>query len=264
VFTKLTKLIRNPRQVILNRIPKKPLPPLQVRIWDDLINSLEPALKINKIAPVNTQPSAYLKAVDLVKLFVDSDLRELFIANRTDKDKNGYSEIYSTLLYPVRNKNFQLVEVGIGTNNPNLPSNMGMTGVPGASLRAFSEYLGAEAKLIGLDVDSSILFETEMIKTLYVNQLERGTFSHINSVLTKNQGADLIIDDGLHRPVSCINTFLELLPHLRIGGYYIIEDQDPSLHKYWEYICAQLSHVYTSKILYTKPDIIIILVTRTE
>ena len=263
-LNKVLKLIRNPRQVVLNRLPKKPLPPLQVRIWDDLINSLEPAINIRNIAPNNTQPSAYQQKVDLSSSTVDQDLKELFILNRTDKDRNGYSGIYSQLLKPVRNKDFQLLEVGIGTNNPNLPSNMGMTGVPGASLRAFSKYLGANAQLIGLDVDLSILFETASIKTFYVNQLERESFSEVNSVLTKDKGADLIIDDGLHRPVSCVNTLLELLPNLRIGGYYIIEDQDPSLYKYWEYICMQLKKVYEFEIIYTKPDIIIILVNRVE
>jgi hypothetical protein len=108
------------------------------------------------------------------------------------------------------------------------------------------------------------LFETETIKTFYVNQLKRESFSEVNSVLTQNQGADLIIDDGLHRPVSCVNTLLELLPHLRIGGYYIIEDQDPSLYKYWEYLCMQFKKNYVFEILYTKPDIIIILVNRVE
>ena len=162
----------------------------------------------------------------------------------------------------MKNKSAVLVEVGIGTNNIKLPSNMGATGIPGASLRAFSEYLGGASVCIGVDIDTSILFQTETIKTMFVNQLDIVSFSEINKFLTDSKGADLIIDDGLHRPVSCVNTILALLQHLRVGGYYVIEDQDPSLQVYWEFVCLRLNAEFTYKILYTRVDVIVIVISR--
>jgi hypothetical protein len=155
-----------------------------------------------------------------------------------------------------------VVEVGIGTNNPALPSNMGATGIPGASLRAFSQYLGDSATCIGLDIDTSILFQTKTIKTMFVNQLELETFTEIEEYLKYSNGADLIIDDGLHRPVSCINTIIALLRHLRIGGYYVVEDQDPTLHEYWNFVLSQLEPEFSSAVIYTRDDVIVIVVSR--
>jgi hypothetical protein len=243
-------------------MPKKALPPLQIRIWDDLLGSLETVLEISSITSSNKSISVYGSPVNLVSLFVDLDLQKLFVDNGTDKDRNGYSRVYSALLAPLRNKPAILVEIGIGTNNPKLPSNMGSTGVPGASLRAFSEYLGSGAICIGLDIDKTILFQTNTIKTIFVNQLVPDTFNEVNAYLNFSKGADLIIDDGLHRPTACINSIIALLQHLRIGGYYIIEDQDPTIHEYWSFVFLQLGAEFSSTILYTRDDIIVIVISR--
>lgn len=139
---------------------------------------------------------------------------------------------------------------------------MGATGIPGASLRAFSDYLGDSATCIGLDIDTSILFQTSTIKTIFVDQLDLESFKEIGDYLTNSKGADLIIDDGLHRPISCINTMIALLRHLRIGGYYVIEDQDPSLHEYWNFVLSQLGVEFSSTVLYTRDDVIVVVIRR--
>jgi hypothetical protein len=262
LIKKIIKLLMHPIQVLSNRIPKKPLPPLQIRIWNDLLGSLEKVMTIGNINSQNNEKSIYVSEIDLNSQFIDLELQQLFVLNGTDKDRNGYSPLYSNLLQPLKDKPAVLVEVGIGTNNTKLPSNMGATGIPGASLRAFSEYLGRQAICVGIDIDSSILFQTETIKTMFVNQLEPTTFCEIKRFLNDSNGADLIIDDGLHRPISCINTLNSLLEHLRIGGFYVIEDQDPTLEDYWNFVCLRLNSKFTYKILYTQEDIIVIVISR--
>jgi hypothetical protein len=262
IFKKIIKILFQPRQVISNRMPRKAPPPLQIRIWNDLLGSLKDVLEIKSIESLNNATSVYGSTVNFDSHFIDPVLSELFLTNGTDKDRNGYSSIYSSLLAPLRNKPAILVEVGIGTNNPALPSNMGATGIPGASLRAFSHYLGDSATCIGLDIDTSILFQTNTIKTMFVNQLDRESFKEISDYLTHSNGADLIIDDGLHRPISCINTIIALLRHLRLGGYYIVEDQDPTLHEYWNFVLSQLGSEFSSSVIYTRDDVIVVVVTR--
>ena len=170
IHKKILKILLQPRQVISNRMPRKAPPPLQIRIWDDLLGSLKNVLEIKIIESLNNSISLYGSTVNFDSHFVDPVLQELFVNHGTDKDRNGYTRIYSALLAPLRNKPAILVEVGIGTNNPSLPSNMGATGIPGASLRAFSHYLGDTATCLGLDIDTSILFQTNTIKTMFVNE----------------------------------------------------------------------------------------------
>jgi hypothetical protein len=49
------------------------------------------------------------------------------------------------------------VEIGIGTNNPSIPSFMSKEYRPGASLRTFAEHL-PRMQVIGDDINKQILF----------------------------------------------------------------------------------------------------------
>lgn len=113
-------------------------------------------------------------------------------------------------------------ECGIGTNNPNLISNMSAAGRPGASLRVWRDYF-FNAMIYGADIDQTILFEEDRIQTSHCDQTDPDSiarmwnrFSHIEF--------DLMIDDGLHT-FEAGRTLLEGSFHkLKKGGLYIIED----------------------------------------
>ena len=49
-------------------------------------------------------------------------------------------------------ENINILEIGLGTNNPILVSTMGSNGRPGASLYSFREYL-PKSNIYGADVD---------------------------------------------------------------------------------------------------------------
>jgi len=89
MIRKIIKLLLHPIQVLNNRIPKKPLPPLQIRIWDDLLGSLEKVITIGNISASNSDKSIYESEIDFNSQFIDSKLQKLFVLNGTDKDRNG-------------------------------------------------------------------------------------------------------------------------------------------------------------------------------
>jgi hypothetical protein len=133
-----------------------------------------------------------------------------------------YTEIYSILFDHCREGIKLVLECGIGTNNESVTSNMTSKGKPGASLRVWRDYF-PNANIVGIDIDSSALFEEERIETFQVDQTSKKS---INSFLLSknNESYDLIIDDGLHEFHAAESLFVNLFPVLRKDGIYVIED----------------------------------------
>ena len=142
----------------------------------------------------------------------------LFEKNGSDKKINHLCALYYEICLENNIHNF--LEIGLGTNNIRIRSNMGLNGKPGASLKAFDQYL-KHSKIFGADIDKEILFQSERIKTFYVDQLD---ILSIISLKEKIPKLDLIIDDGLHQPDANLNVILELLDHLNENGIMVIED----------------------------------------
>jgi hypothetical protein len=142
---------------------------------------------------------------------------------RSDKaSSHNYNIIYSYILNKLgRDKHLNILEIGLGTNNPNLVSSMGEAGLPGASLYAWQEYL-PNSNIFGADIDSNILFNTERIKTHYVDQLDMDSFVKMQESFNKKY--DLIIDDGLHSIGANFNTLLFGLENIKDGGWIVVED----------------------------------------
>jgi hypothetical protein len=143
--------------------------------------------------------------------------------NSSDKSTtHNYHIVYSYIFDKMGDKNMNILEIGLGTNNPSIVSSMGVYGRPGASLYSFREYL-PNANIYGADIDKDILFESERIKTCYVDQLDAKTFENISTNFG-NIKYDLIIDDGLHSIGANFNTLLFALKNLNENGWIVIED----------------------------------------
>ena len=98
---------------------------------------------------------------------------------------------------------------------------MSERGKPGASLRAFRDYL-SESRIIGLEYDKSVLFFEDRIETYFYDQHSKKSINEISKKYNKQ--VDILIDDGLHSIVANINT-IELAKNvLKPDGYLIIED----------------------------------------
>ena len=151
-----------------------------------------------------------------------------------------YTEIYQLIFQLSRHSIKNVLECGIGTNNPALESTMGVRGRPGASLRVWKDYFPT-ANIVGIDIDETILIEEERIKTFKVDQCD---VDMINSFVEHEQIRDIkfdvIIDDGLHTFVAGKTLFEGLQKVLSDEGIYVIEDVTPEDYSLFvEYFSAQ-------------------------
>lgn len=152
-------------------------------------------------------------------------LAEILNNNRSDKSNpNNYHILYSYIFNKLGgpSTNLNILEIGLGTNNPSLVSTMGSNARPGASIYAFKEYL-PNSNIYGCDIDKDILFQEDRIKTCYVDQLDFKTFYEIPSSFGSIK-FDLIIDDGLHSIGANFNTILFALKNLNEKGWIVVED----------------------------------------
>lgn len=156
----------------------------------------------------------------------NSKLTELMNFYGSDKggrnNHHNYSEYYSELFFNERKNIKNFLEIGLGTNDVNMLSNMGEKGVPLASLKAWRDYF-ENAIIYGADIDKKILKNHERIKTYFVDQTDPKTIE----LLFKNIGIsdfDVILDDGLHEYNANICLFENSIKFLSNSGIYIIED----------------------------------------
>ena len=150
---------------------------------------------------------------------VTKSLKDNFDKYGSDKGSDHqYYKVYSSRLD--KTKKINLLEVGIGTNNVKIVSNMGKNGCPGASLRAFRDTYKNMNVFAG-DVDKDILFKDDRIDTFYFNQLD---LEQMEACLASLPDFECVIDDGLHSPIANLTMFRAAWPSLIERGCYIIED----------------------------------------
>jgi hypothetical protein len=166
-----------------------------------------------------------------------AQLKTLFDKYGSDKSTyHDYHHAYGSILADPDSVT-DLLEVGLGTNNPEVVSNMSREGRPGASLFAYRDFL-PNARIYGADIDRDILFEDERISTFFVDQTSPRSFDPIAAALP--QEFDLIIDDGLHSPNANIATMAFALGKLKKGGWFVVEDISPAAVPVWRVISTLL------------------------
>jgi hypothetical protein len=219
------------------------------------INSLIPFLSVFSsnfglrrigISLISSFPKSYEDIEAAKKLKYEFD--------RFGSDKSTGHDYH--LLYGPILKNHENVtavfEVGLGTNNTDVASNMGVNGKPGASLRAFKEFL-ENAQIFGADVDKRILFEEERIKTFYADQMTPETFAKIAQDIP---ALDLVIDDGLHSPTANITTLNFGLQKIKMGGWVVIEDIPSTAIPFWDVVTSILPIIYQPYMFSTQVDLV--------
>ncbi len=164
-------------------------------------------------------------------------LKDLFDQHGSDKGnaRHRYHLLYGALLASTDAS--ALLEVGLGTNNVNVVSHMSSHGRPGASLRAFRDFLPG-AQIYGADVDRGILFDDERISTFFVDQTDLDSFSALGAAMPAE--LDLIIDDGLHSPNANLATLVFALNRLKVNGHFVVEDIRPEALPIWQLVSAAL------------------------
>lgn len=145
----------------------------------------------------------------------------------TDKNASGYTIFYESLFKKYYDKFDNILEIGIGSIVPNIPSSFHVNlfnrphYTPGGSLRVWRDFV-VNSNVYGVDIDENCMFEEERIKTILCDSRNKKCLDlNLNNLFF-----DLIIDDGLHEYDSQKDTFKNLYFRLKENGFYIIEDID--------------------------------------
>lgn len=136
---------------------------------------------------------------------------------------HNYTLVYESLFRDIRYNSLRVFELGLGTNNTSIPSNMGKYGRPGASLRGWAEYF-PNAEVFGADIDSNILFTEPRINTFFCDQTNPHVIKYMWKEPALEQQFDIIIEDGLHTYEANVCFFENSIHKLAINGTYVIED----------------------------------------
>ena len=181
---------------------------------------VEPAHEVDVVVEPAVEPA---HEVD-----VELDIADLFRKYGSDKDKNGYSHLYSILFDRIRNDKLNVLEIGIGTMVSGACSSMKDympdEYAPGASLRAWRDYF-KNSNIYGMDIQEDTQFTEERIFTYLCDSTNKNIVNDV--MLDVNVKFDIIIDDGYHYDEAQKKTLVNFLPHLKDGGIYVIEDIYP-------------------------------------
>lgn len=151
------------------------------------------------------------------------DIMNKFGSDKGNHVHHNYTTLYDNLFSKMRGEKIRIFELGLGTNNPLIPSNMGVNGKPGASLRGWAEYF-PQGQIFGADIDRDILFSEDRIETYYCDQRDSSSIKLMWSFPSLSGEFDIIIEDGLHECYANVIFFENSIYKLKKGGYYIIED----------------------------------------
>jgi hypothetical protein len=180
-------------------------------------------------------------------------LKGIFDSYGCDKSRNhDYHLVYGAVLKNL-GKIESMLEIGLGTTNTDVVSNMGKIWVPGNSLRAFREHLPSTS-IYGADVDMRILFQEDRIKTYFVDQTDEVTFKELGEKIPGK--LDLIIDDGLHAPNANLAVLAFALDKLKAGGWVVIEDISEEATPIWKVVSAIIPLPYMSYLIEAKGGIV--------
>uniref|UniRef100_A0A6C0HHH6 Methyltransferase domain-containing protein n=1 Tax=viral metagenome TaxID=1070528 RepID=A0A6C0HHH6_9ZZZZ len=163
---------------------------------------------------------------------IPTPLCEIMGRNKSDKGSSdllnswhNYTTVYYSIFKNMQQSPIRLFELGLGTNNVNIPSNMGTNGRPGASLYGWSEFF-SNAQIFGADIDKNILFNTDRIHTFFCDQTNPYIIKNMWETPELQENFDIIIEDGLHTFAANVCFFENSIHKLNSNGYYIIEDID--------------------------------------
>lgn len=127
---------------------------------------------------------------------------------------HDYGLVYSQYLSPLKNKPIKLLEIGI---------------LNGDSVKLWEDYFPmAELHFIDCTMENVTYFSKRSRYLL----ADQGNPEDLQKVIEITGGEfDVIIDDGGHMMGQQITSFIELFPHIKSGGMYIVEDLHTS---YWQ------------------------------
>lgn len=157
----------------------------------------------------NKNPNNYLTLTDIMN------------EEGSDKGQNrhDYTKKYEELFDPIKDEIKTFCEIGLGTNDPTIKSNMGIHGIPLASVRGWKRYFN-KATIYGADIDMNILRNEMGLFTYHIDMTDPESVDNFWKNFTFKM--DIIMDDGLHEFDANVNLFEN--SYDKFNRYYIIED----------------------------------------
>ena len=131
----------------------------------------------------------------------------------TDKiSSHSYQNVYGHFLGPLREKEINFLEIGIGCS----PGQ-----IPGLSILLWKEYI-PNIKLSMLEYNGTCAEQfRSQLEHLFIG--DQSDFDLLNKI-GKVGPFDVVVDDGGHSRRQQINSLIGLWPYLKSKGVYIIED----------------------------------------
>lgn len=137
------------------------------------------------------------------------ELTKLAIKHGTDKwGKHHYTPVYYELFKDIKNEKLNICEIG--------PAE-------GAGLFMLRDFF-PNARIAGLEIDQKRVDRLREEPRITVIKFDQSSLEDIYNISSYLSSVDIIIDDGSHNSVDQIFTMQGIMPYLKKGAYYIIED----------------------------------------
>jgi hypothetical protein len=163
--------------------------------------------------------------------FKDEEIRQLRIeANRggvsaaffEDRGRpvhkwQHYLDIYERHFSQYRNKPFFFLEIGV---------------LDGGSLDMWRRYFGAEATIVGIDVNKECANRVDPPNMVRIGSQADPKF--LQDIINEFGAPDVVLDDGSHMASHQRASFDSIFGSVKDGGLYIIEDMHTSYWPEWE------------------------------
>ena len=162
-------------------------------------------------------------------------VKEIFNNWGSDKSsKHNYEIIYAEFKKTIKTSS-RILEIGCGSNDPEIRHAMSPDYIPLSSLQALREIYQTE-NIEGADIDVKLEINNDF-KVHYLDQFKRETLEEITKSF--KLGFDLIIDDGVHDISANYLTLMYFYKILNPQGKYVIEDVPTSLIESWRFLLQE-------------------------
>ena len=162
-------------------------------------------------------------------------VKEIFNNWGSDKSsKHNYEIIYAEFKKTIKTSS-RILEIGCGSNDPEIRHAMSPDYIPLSSLQALREIYQTE-NIEGADIDVKLEINNDF-KVHYLDQFKRETLEEISKSF--KLGFDLIIDDGVHDISANYLTLIYFYKILNPQGKYVIEDVPNSLIESWSFLLQE-------------------------
>ena len=162
-------------------------------------------------------------------------VKEIFNKWGSDKSsKHNYEIIYAEFKKTMH-AGSRILEIGCGSNDPEIRHAMSPNYIPLSSLHALKEIFQTES-IEGADIDAKLEIN-KSFKVHYLDQFKRETLEEASKGF--KLGFDLIIDDGVHDISANYLTLIYFYKKLNPQGKYVIEDVPTSLLESWSFLLQE-------------------------